>query len=83
MTATLIKQKVWAKKKSIHAVSEAVQKEKLKDLPVAAQQNIAYRKFEKEIAKIIKEAILNGIEISQIKQVVKALLQSKEASPCA
>ena len=70
-----IKQAVSDGEKSIHAAAVEIRKEKRKD-PLAA----AYKKFEKTMKKMIDDAILNGIEISQIKQVVKELLKSKEAS---
>jgi ParB family chromosome partitioning protein len=73
-----IKQEVLIGKKSMHAAAVEIRKEKRKD-PLTA----AYRQFEKDMKRIIAKAILNGIEVSQIKQVVKDLLKSKEASPCA
>jgi len=79
----LLEQEVESGEKSIHAASEEIKQEKLKARPVAAQRNITYKKFEKDMKRIIAKAILNGIEVSQIKQVVKELLKSKEVSPCA
>jgi len=69
-----IKQEVLQGTKSIHAASEEIQKEKLKDRPMAAQINIACRKLEKDMKRVVINAIVSGVPIPQIKQVVRELL---------
>jgi len=78
-----LEQEIESGNKSIHSASEEIKQGKLKARPVTAQRNIAFKKFEKTMKKLIDEAVFNGIEVSQIKQVVKEVLKSKEASPCA